>query len=361
MESSERRQRIVEAALDLLADTPPEELSTRKIARRVGVSQPALFRHFRSRDQILIAVVEESQAAMGRVAEEVLGRESGAEARLMAMARALLLHVEHHPGLPRLLFADAFPGNRPARAALKRLLSMQQKLFAELVRQGQTEGALDATLDASLAATALIGLLQGHVLQWQILDRKSPLATASDDLVRIWLHGVRARGPAKAKPSAAETPGAPAPVPGGLRSLDVRPILARGEDPLDTILNELEAAGPTGCLRVTAPFRPAPLIALLSGKGCRLDVRQPRAGVWVVEILPKTSSEILDLSDLEPPEPMERVLAAAEKLGAGKALLARLPRFPKFLLPELASRGLEWEVLEIPEGALLRAWRPTRG
>ena len=50
----------------------------------------------------------------------------------------------------------------------------------------------------------------------------------------------------------------------------------------------------------------------------------------------------LDNRDLEPPEPMVRILAAADKLGPGDTLSALLRREPVFLFPQLEKRGFRW-------------------
>jgi TusA-related sulfurtransferase len=50
----------------------------------------------------------------------------------------------------------------------------------------------------------------------------------------------------------------------------------------------------------------------------------------------------LDLSDLDPPEPMVRLLAEAERLEPGEVIFAILSREPLFLYPELTSRGHQW-------------------
>ncbi len=50
----------------------------------------------------------------------------------------------------------------------------------------------------------------------------------------------------------------------------------------------------------------------------------------------------LDLRDLDPPEPMVRILAALESMSTGPVLPALLCREPVFLLPELSKRGYRW-------------------
>lgn len=55
------------------------------------------------------------------------------------------------------------------------------------------------------------------------------------------------------------------------------------------------------------------------------------------------SASTLDNRDLDPPEPMVRILAALEKMHEGEVLSALLCREPVFLMPEAAKRGHQWQ------------------
>jgi len=69
--------------------------------------------------------------------------------------------------------------------------------------------------------------------------------------------------------------------------------------------------------------------------------------------------EVLDLRDLEAPEPLQRILEACAALAPGASLAARTPRYPEMLLPQLERRGLAWRVVEEPDGSgLVRVRRP---
>jgi uncharacterized protein (DUF2249 family) len=63
--------------------------------------------------------------------------------------------------------------------------------------------------------------------------------------------------------------------------LDIRPILARGDDPFSRIRTTVDALQPGEGLSVVAPFLPSPLIEKLGNEGFRSRVeRQPGSG-WI--------------------------------------------------------------------------------
>jgi len=353
--SDSRREQIVEATLALLANVPLDQLSTRQIAKEIGISQPALFRHFSSRDDLLLAAIESTRASLSGVAEAVLRQTGGAEKQLESLATELLRHLEKTPGLPRLLFANVAAGEGPVLGAIKQLYSMQSSLVAELIRQGQREGRFDASIEARDAATLFVGFLQGLTLTRRLTPRDESFQQEGKRLFALWLRSVRKLGASEPLPNADTE----RPRRGELRVLDVRPLLEQGIEPLDSVLEALGELGPGGVLKVRAPFRPAPLVALLSGRGYRVSEERVEDRLWTLEIIEATEPEPDDLRELEPPEPLERVLFACSELAPGGIYRARLPRNPRMLIPHLRERGLTWSVCEEPDGsAFLSVFRP---
>lgn len=148
-----------------------------------------------------------------------------------------------------------------------------------------------------------------------------------------------------------------------VRELDVRPMLRAGEEPFQAIMHAVSALAPGQCLRLIAPFRPVPLFSVMANRGFAASDRDLGGGDWEVIFSPvatdvesedlaigSSSSAMfwgapiqeLDLCDLEPPEPMVRILETLEELQQGDVLFALLAREPVFLFPELAKRQHEW-------------------
>lgn len=67
------------------------------------------------------------------------------------------------------------------------------------------------------------------------------------------------------------------------RQLDVRPLLAAGEEPLPRILTEIAALKPGQGLTVIAPFLPAPLIEKLKSEGFQARVERIAGGAWAAD------------------------------------------------------------------------------
>lgn len=173
------------------------------------------------------------------------------------------------------------------------------------------------------------------------------------------------------------------PVPGFIRDLrkdqiilfDVRPILSSGSDPLNLILEKIQAIEPGQVLKITNSFEPTPLIILLQKKGfetyaehiqpdlvdtyffkkVRKNFKVENAPLpsndWD-EVVKKFNDKLIeiDVRHLEMPLPMHAILEALEVLPIGSALYIYHKRIPVFLLPELAEGGFDYRIKEISEG-----------
>lgn len=100
------RAALVEAGLAMLTEKPVEEISLREIARRVGVSATAVYRHFPDKQALLSAMAHEGMEALGRaqrVAHEAAG---GGGTGFAASGATYVRFAVENPALFRLVFAS---------------------------------------------------------------------------------------------------------------------------------------------------------------------------------------------------------------------------------------------------------------
>lgn len=158
---------------------------------------------------------------------------------------------------------------------------------------------------------------------------------------------------------------------------DVRPTLRNGGEPFQEIMRAVGSLHPGEGLRLLATFKPVPLFTVMEKKGYACAANPLEGGDWEVLFSPHAANEKepgsareangspeaefwpdpvmeMDNRDLDPPEPMVRILAAVEEMRPGAVLSALLCREPVFLLPELKKRGHAWRGSFDPDGTTYR-------
>jgi AcrR family transcriptional regulator len=164
--AEERREVTVETVIELAAEQNPTDITTGAIAKRMGVTQGALFRHFPSKDAIL-------QAVMEWVSERLLARvdkaTSAAASPLAALEAAFMAHIDfisEHPGVPRMLFGELQRAEQTmAKRMAQTLIQRYGERLGRLIAEGKDRGELMTTLDEKTAVTLFIGTIQGLVMQ----------------------------------------------------------------------------------------------------------------------------------------------------------------------------------------------------
>lgn len=162
------------------------------------------------------------------------------------------------------------------------------------------------------------------------------------------------------------------------RALDVRPVLAEGREPFQLIMDTVESLERDEVLVLRSPFEPVPLHGVLGGQGFAHRALELAPDDWETtywrdsggapgepeadatgdgEVHAADGLLVLDVRGLRPPEPMERTLAALERMPHGARLLQINERVPVFLLPLLDERGYAYSVGEDERGTLVTIWR----
>jgi AcrR family transcriptional regulator len=105
------REALIDAGVELAAKDGPDAVVVREVARQVGVSHNAAYRHFADRDALLLAVSARAMTSFGelmdqRISEVGAGRgKQVAWARLQASGRAYVEFAIENPGLFRIACA----------------------------------------------------------------------------------------------------------------------------------------------------------------------------------------------------------------------------------------------------------------
>lgn len=162
-----------------------------------------------------------------------------------------------------------------------------------------------------------------------------------------------------------DTTAAEAPIGAPRTRLDVRPILARGEEPFAVIMEAIEALPQGHVLALETPFEPAPLHKVLGKRGYRHASVVVTDDHHITEYwLPGTPNDTatgaeitLDVRGMEPPQPLELTLDALEELPEGARLVQVNDRVPAFLLPHLEECGFDYAIGSDDRGTVVTIWR----
>lgn len=165
------RQAMLRTARELLEEQGPSALALREIARRLKVSAPAAYHHFKSLDEIAIALVEQGAKEMALC----LDAAAGDERSLARSGEAYVKFALTNPALYRLMFGDSLDEDVRRSPAIVDLRNMADRIIRSRL-EGHVEPAELA--HASLYLWSLV-----HGLALLMIDRQSD-AKSIEDVIR---------------------------------------------------------------------------------------------------------------------------------------------------------------------------------
>ncbi|GEM_PF-290840 len=186
--SKETRTAILDAALEVFAQSGYRAGSLREVAERVGMSEAGLLHHFRSKSALLMALLDHrDNLSRSRVDFDM---PDGVEA-LRSLAELARFNAAH-PGIVELycvLSAEATSPDHPAHDYFKnRYMSVRTSVTGSFERAAAA-GRLNDGVDPARAAVATIALMDGLQVQW-LLDRTSTdMAAAMHECFRSLIRG----------------------------------------------------------------------------------------------------------------------------------------------------------------------------
>jgi AcrR family transcriptional regulator len=192
--AEERKTQIVAEVLRLADEIGPDRLSTTDVARAIGISQPAIFRHFPTKGALWLAVAEDIAVRLQDAWAAAGAGASTSRARLRALIQAQLTAIATTPALPSILFSRELQVDNPdLRNVFRGLLgAFQGRLVAEL-RDQQVSGELRDGVGPEDVAILLTSLVQGVAIRWTLGARGFPLTEEGLRLYDLQMSLLRAQ------------------------------------------------------------------------------------------------------------------------------------------------------------------------
>ncbi len=176
LSAEDRKAQIVAEVLRLADEIGPDRLSTTDVARAVGLSQPAIFRHFATKGALWLAVAEDIAVRLKKdwAAAEV--QSVAPEARLRALIGAQLTAISDTPALPSILFSRELQvDNPPLRDVFRGLLGAFQGRLVAAIRDQRATAVPCHEVSPEDVAMLLTSLVQGVAIRWTLGARGFPL------------------------------------------------------------------------------------------------------------------------------------------------------------------------------------------
>ena len=191
--AGDKYQRIIDAAIEVIAEKGFHNSRVSDIAERAEVADGTVYLYFKSKEQILMTALDSAFEAFYRRAREELTASHDAPTQLRVLARLHLRELSENRSLAVVLQTELRQSAKFLKEFSQRELKGYFNLIREIIRKGQQSGSIRPDVSDKIAAACLFGALDELVTAWVLGRRESDLAAAADPVVDLLLSGMEAR------------------------------------------------------------------------------------------------------------------------------------------------------------------------
>lgn len=193
LKAPQRREQLIDAATKIFARFGYNATTTHAIANAAGVTEPILYRHFRNKQDLFVAITRKVSRQTIAHWEELISGVEGAGQQILIIAREFPEHLVRLADAYNVIHgALASSPDRKVIAVLKEHYTQIEKFFVGIIRRGQRTGEFRKNIHAIIPAWQMIHLGIGYSmisLNLPTLDGLWPT-----DSVNFILEGIKAGG-----------------------------------------------------------------------------------------------------------------------------------------------------------------------
>jgi len=154
-----RQEQIKRAVLDIVAEDGLQNISTRNLAKRIGLSEGAIFRHFPSIRDIIKGIMEDVASDLIGSLRNIVLKPERAEDKLFKYLCQNVKYLKENRGITMLLFSEAAHlGDKELKDKLNQILAEQKQFIIKIVKDGISEGAWNKNTNPEDVAIIYMGI-----------------------------------------------------------------------------------------------------------------------------------------------------------------------------------------------------------
>ena len=169
MDLSKRQIEIIEAATQLIGRGGLQSLTTKTLAAEMGFSEPALYRHFPDKNEILRSVLIYYKEKLREGLTNVIHKDLTGREKVKAMIDFQFDHFTKFPAVIMVIFSEtSFQYNSQLSTLVSEIMHQKSSMVSGIIESGQKEGNIRSDIAPGQLATMIMGSMRFTILKWRL-------------------------------------------------------------------------------------------------------------------------------------------------------------------------------------------------
>jgi len=190
----DRQLEIIEAAGKILTASGVGGLTIKNLAKEMKFSESAIYRHFTSKEEIIIALLEYLAKSMDERYTNAISNEQSPEEKFKTLFQNQFSFFEKNPHFVVAVFSDGLmEESQRINETILKIMSVKMKHLMPVIIEGQQKGIFTSAITTQELIQIVMGTFRLQMYKWRLANFEFDLPTAGEDTIQSVLTLVKVK------------------------------------------------------------------------------------------------------------------------------------------------------------------------
>ena len=166
---TERQTEIIDCSIEIIDKKGIQGLTIKNISKEIGISEPAIYRHFKSKTDIILTILNNFRVMAEFLADAMGNQEGEAIEKINFMFSKMLEMFSTQPSIVSVIFSEEIFKNEEALLiSIREILNLHQTTVENIIKKGQKENNVRTDIPNDSLALLVMGGLRLLVKRWDL-------------------------------------------------------------------------------------------------------------------------------------------------------------------------------------------------
>jgi len=168
---TKRQKDIIDVSIKIISKKGIQHLTIKNISMSLGISEPAIYRHFESKLDILWAILLDFKIRMQRSIDHIIALGTSPVEQIEVMLFSHFQEFVNNPALAAVIFSEEiFQNDKKLAQEVKSIMKLSQDFITSLIQDGQQTHMIRDDIPEAQLSLIILGALRLIVTRWRLSD-----------------------------------------------------------------------------------------------------------------------------------------------------------------------------------------------
>ena len=180
-----RQEEIINSSIEIISEKGIQNLTIKNLSRSIGISEPAIYRHFDSKMDILLAILSKFENYIITDKDNLKNKGLSSIEKLERMFSHHFSHFEKNPAFADVVFSEEiFRDDKCLSKKIHTIMKRNFEMMLAIVKEGQAKGEIRSDLEGDQLILIIIGGLRLIVKKWRLSEYSFNIKSNGQKFVR---------------------------------------------------------------------------------------------------------------------------------------------------------------------------------